>query len=63
MPKEGPVLNGRVPRETFAGIAIRLDPRTWALGWRNAMDEDAASGKPVYVGRWLFLGPVALIFD
>lgn len=40
------------------GIAFSLDPREWALGWRDAVDDDGA-----VVGQWLCLGPVAFCWD
>lgn len=45
------------------GIAFSPNPLRWHLGWREAWDDQDASGRPVYIGRWLFLGPVALCWD
>jgi hypothetical protein len=44
------------------GIAFSLNPRNWRLGWSDAMDHDS-QGREVCVGRWFFIGPVALTYD
>jgi hypothetical protein len=44
------------------GIAFSFNPVNWRLGWSDAMDYDA-SGREIIVGKWFFLGPVALTYD
>ena len=45
------------------GLAFSIDPRYWRLGWSEAWDYQDVSGKPVYIGRWFFIGPVAICWD
>ena len=48
------------------GIAFSLSVRDWRLGFSDAIDDqhpNAAPGRPVVVGRWLCLGPVAICWD
>ena len=49
-----------------SGIAISLDPRAWRFGFTDAVDDEhpeAAPDRPVCVGRWLCLGPIAICWD
>lgn len=45
------------------GLAFSLDPRKWRLGWSDAMDIDPSTGRAIVVGRWFFVGPIALTMD
>lgn len=45
------------------GIAFSPNPRHWRLGFSDAMDVDPVTGADIIVGRWFFIGPVAITYD
>ncbi len=45
------------------GIAFSLNPRHWRLGFSDAMDTDPVTGRDIIVGRWFFIGPIAITYD
>lgn len=52
-----------VEEEKMWGVAFSLNPKDWRLGWVDAKDIDPNSGRAIVVGRWFFLGPIAVTHD
>lgn len=46
------------------GIAFSWNPKNWRLGWSDALDYPHPQAlDPIVVGRWFFIGPVAITYD
>ena len=45
------------------GLAWSFNPVHWRLGWFDAMDTDPTTGIDYCVGRWFFIGPIAITYE